>query len=421
VPGDKSISHRIALLAALAQGTSRVRGFLDSEDCLHTLDAMACMGAGVRRDGTSVEIDGTHGVLRSPPHDLDMGNSGTGMRLLTGLLAGFRVKARLFGDASLSSRPMRRILEPLDRMGAKIHAEGPDGRAPLVVHGSTLDAIDYVLPVASAQVKSCLLLAGLGARGTTRITEPLPSRDHTERMFRAMGLPLAVDGPVVSLVGTGGAALAIPARDWSVPGDISSAAFWLVAAAVRPGARVTVRNLGLNPSRTAFLDALRNMGANIEIGPVRDVDWEPQADVTVVGGQLHGTEIRGAAIPNLIDEIPVLCVAAACAQGATRFRDAAELRVKESDRIETTAAMLRAAGVDVATCGDGLDVQGGAAIRGSDVDSHGDHRIAMSAAVLALSASSPTTIRDTACVATSYPAFAEHLLALAPGALAATP
>lgn len=418
VPGDKSISHRVALLAALADGTSRVEGFLDSEDCLHTLDAMAAMGAVVRRDGASIEIDGTGGTLRSPSHDVDMGNSGTGMRLLTGLLAGFPVQARLFGDASLSSRPMRRILDPLRLMGADVRAEGPDGRAPLAVCGSTLTGIEYILPVASAQVKSCLLLAGLRAHGTTRVIEPMPSRDHTERLFRALGLPLTVEGATVSLVGTSGAAPAIPARAWSVPGDISSAAFWLVAAAVRPGARVTVRNLGLNPSRTAFLDALRAMGARVEVGPIRDADWEPQADVTVTGGPLHGTDIGGAAIPNLIDEIPVLCVAAAFAQGTTRFRDASELRVKESDRIETTATMLRAAGVTVRTCKDGLDVHGGAPVKGCGVESHGDHRIAMAAAILALNASSPVSIHDTACVATSYPAFADHMNNLAPGALA---
>lgn len=418
VPGDKSISHRVALMAALAGGTSRITGFLDSEDCLNTLASMRALGADVRRDGTAVTIRGTGGHLKSPAGDLDCGNSGTGMRLMTGLLAGFPLSARLVGDASLCSRPMRRILDPLGTMGATVRAEGADGRAPLRIDGRNLRGIDYTLPVASAQVKSCLLLAGLRAQGTTRITEPVPSRDHTERLFRALGLPLTVEGRTVSLTGTDGVPPVIPSRDWSVPGDISSAAFWLAAAAILPGSRVTVRNLGLNPSRTAFLDALRAMGADVVLGALRDTDWEPQADVTVVGGApLHGTEVRGAVIPNLIDEIPVLGVVAAFARGTTRFRDAAELRVKESDRIETTAAMLRVAGVRVDTHPDGLDIEGGATVRGGTVESHGDHRIAMAGAVLALAATAPVEIRDTACVATSYPAFSHHLQTLAPGSL----
>ncbi len=418
VPGDKSISHRVAMIAALARGVSHLTGFLDSEDCLATLSALQALGVTIERRGCDVQVVGAQGVLRSPAHDLDLGNSGTGMRLMTGLLAGLSLEARLTGDASLRSRPMARILEPLADMGADVRAEGAGGRAPLDVRPARLHGIAYSLPVASAQVKSCLLLAGLHAGGITEITEPAPSRDHTERLFRAVGLPLEQDGRTVRLQGTGGRPIALDARDWSVPGDLSSAAFWLVAAALKPGSRVTVRNLGLNPSRTAFLDALRAMGAEVVIGPVRERDWEPQADVTVVGGaSLHGIELGGDQVPNLIDEIPVLAVAASLATGPTRIRDAAELRVKESDRIETTAAMLRAVGLPVETRPDGLEIPGGGRTRTGTVPSRGDHRIAMSAATLALATGAAVTITDVACVGTSYPRFARHVEQLAPGSL----
>ncbi len=422
VPGDKSISHRVAMIAAISRGVSRLSGFLDSEDCLGTLDALQALGVAVERSGGAVTVTGAQGCLRSPGRDLDLGNSGTGLRLMTGLLAGQQVQARLTGDASLRSRPMARILEPLARMGADVRAEGAEGRAPLVVHPAPLQGIAYRLPVASAQVKSCLLLAGLRATGVVELTEPAPSRDHTERLLRAVGAALEQDGLTVRLRGSGGLPFAPPARDWSVPGDLSSAAFWLVAAALRPGGRVTVRNLGLNPSRTAFLDALRAMGAEVRVGPVREGDWEPQADVTVLGGApLHGIELGGRAIPNLIDEIPVLAVAASFAVGPTRIRDAAELRVKESDRIESTAAMLRAVGLPVDTRPDGLDIPGGGSARPGVVTSRGDHRIAMSGATIALATGVPVTIEDVGCVGTSYPQFADHLEHLAPGALQRTP
>jgi len=415
VPGDKSLSHRLALMCALARGRSRLLGFLDSEDCLHALDAMAAMGAGVRRHGTTVEVEGTGGTLQTQAGDLDMGNSGTLTRLLAGLAAGFPVTVRLFGDASLQSRPMRRILEPLRRMGADAVAEGPGERAPLRIRGGTLDGIDFDSPVASAQVKSALLLAGLRARGTTRIREPAPSRDHTERLFRALGLPITCEGLQATLQGSGGRAPDLPAREWRIPGDPSSAAFWVAAAAANPGADLTVRGVGLNPTRTAYLDVLREMGAEIAFSPLREAEWEPQGDVAVRGSVLRGVEIGGARIANLIDELPILAVAAASAAGVTRIRDAAELRVKESDRIATTAAMLQACGVPVETRDDGLDVAGGAVIRGGGViASRGDHRIAMAGAVLALRATEPVTIRGTACVATSYPGFIDGLRALRP-------
>ncbi|MGI6495235.1 MAG: 3-phosphoshikimate 1-carboxyvinyltransferase [Kiritimatiellia bacterium] len=413
VPGDKSISHRLALISALARGRSLLHGFLDSEDCLHALDAVAALGAGVRRHGTTVEIEGTAGALRSPAGDLDMGNSGTLTRLLAGLVAGFPVTVRLFGDASLQSRPMRRILDPLRRMGADIVAEGGGERAPLRIRGGTLDGIAYDSPVASAQVKSALLLAGLRARGTTRIREPAPSRDHTERLFHTLGLPVVREGLQTTLQGSGGLAPELPAREWHIPGDPSSAAFWVVAAAAMPGAELTVRNVGLNPTRTAYLDVLREMGAAITVSSLREAEWEPQGDVTVHGSKLRGVEIGGARIANLIDELPILAVAAAAAEGVTHIRDAAELRVKESDRIETVARMLRAAGVEVETFPDGMAIQGGATIRGGGViESAGDHRIAMAGAMLALRATSPVTVRGTGCVATSYPGFAAALHSL---------
>jgi 3-phosphoshikimate 1-carboxyvinyltransferase len=416
VPGDKSLSHRLALMCALARGRSRLLGFLDSEDCLHALDAMAAMGAGVRRHGTTVEVEGTGGTLQTQAGDLDMGNSGTLTRLLAGLAAGFPVTVRLFGDASLQSRPMRRILEPLRRMGADAVAEGPGERAPLRIRGGTLDGIDFDSPVASAQVKSALLLAGLRARGTTRIREPAPSRDHTERLFRALGLPITREGLQATLQGSGGRAPDLPAREWRIPGDPSSAAFWVAAAAANPGADLTVRGVGLNPTRTAYLDVLREMGAEIAFSPLLEAEWEPQGDVTVRGSALRGVEIGGERIANLIDELPILAVAAAAAGGVTRIRDAAELRVKESNRIETVARMLRAVGVEVETFPDGMAIQGGAAIRGGGViESAGDHRIAMSGAMLALRATGPVTVRDTACVATSYPGFEAALRGLRDG------
>ena len=409
VPGDKSISHRLALLGALAGERSVIRGFLEGEDCLRALDAMAALGAGVARRGTTVEIDGVGDKPRSPRHALDMGNSGTLTRLLAGLAAGYPIEVRLFGDASLQSRPMRRILDPLAAMGADAVAEGAGGCAPLRIRGGNLKGIDYISPVASAQVKSAILLAGLHAAGTTSVSEPAPSRDHTERLLAALGLPLTREGTKVTVRGSGGKPLKVPARAWQIPGDPSSAAFWIAGAATLPGSSVTIEGMGLNPSRIAFLDVLREMGARIAISPPREIDWEPQGDVTAEGSDLHGVEIRGARIANLIDELPVLAVAAASAHGVTRIRDAAELRVKESDRVEAVAAMLRAAGVMVTTFPDGLDIEGGAVAGGGTVDSRGDHRIAMSGAILGLRAAAPLKISGTECVATSYPGFMENL------------
>ena len=408
VPGDKSISQRVAMLAALAEGTSRVVGFLDGEDARSTLSAVERLGARAEfRDG-DLFITGTGGIFSPPEGDLDMGNSGTGTRLLAGLVAGSGIEARFVGDASLSARPMGRIKRPLEAMGAEVILSGERGTLPMIVRGAHLQAITYPLPVASAQVKSCVLLAGLFAEGETVVIEPRPTRDHTERLFRLLGLPIAVDGLRVSVTGTGGGPLRIPAREFSVPGDFSSAAFWLTAAAVRPGAAVTVENVGLNPRRTALLDVLRRMGAGVETEERGAGEGgDPAGTVRVEGAALRGTVIEGEEIPNLIDELPILAVAGALAEGETLIRDAAELRVKESDRIAETVRVLRAFGVEVEELPDGMRIRGPARLRtpAEPIDSRGDHRIAMSAAVLNTFSDAPLRIANVECVATSYPAF----------------
>lgn len=405
VPGDKSISHRAAMLAALAGGESAIDGFLTSEDCLNTLRALESMGAGVRRVGESVTIRGTSGRFTQPAQTLDMGNSGTGIRLMCGLIAGQKITAELSGDDSLRSRPMNRIRDPLLMMGAKIELLGDRGCAPVRICGGDLHAIEYRLPVASAQVKSCIMLAAMCARGTTTIEEPEPTRDHTERMFKALGLPVTVCGKTIRVTGSGTPPLLTPFR-LQVPRDFSSAAFWIVAAASRPGASVLLRSVGLNPRRTALLDVMRRMGAEISILNRSEMGGEDIGDIRVNGTRLRATEIGGPEIPNLIDEIPVLAVAAALAEGTTTIRDAAELRVKESDRIATTGETLALAGVKVAQHPDGLTITGSDRICGQvEIDSRGDHRIAMAGAILALSADDPLTIRHVSCIATSYPSF----------------
>ena len=414
VPGDKSISHRLAMLGGLASGRTTVRSFLCSEDCLSTLAAVEALGAMVTREGTTVRIDGTAGRYREPGGSLDLGNSGTGMRLLSGLLAAHPFRSRLTGDASLCSRPMGRVQVPLERMGGKVEPLGKDGRPPLDIRGGELKAIDYELPVASAQVKSCVLLAGLFASGRTTVREPKPTRDHTERLLRAMGLRAGVDGPLAWVEGSGGAPLSLPARDWDIPGDLSSAAFWIVAAACGAAGAVVVEDVGLNPRRSALLAVLHDMGAGIEID-VRQSEagysfsgseWEPRGNVTVGKGRLHGVTVGGYIIPNLIDELPLVAVAGALAEGETEIRDAAELRVKESDRIATMATAMRTMGADVEERPDGMRIRGGRPIVGDTVvESGGDHRVAMALAVLGLFAERPTILRGVQCIGTSYPSF----------------
>jgi 3-phosphoshikimate 1-carboxyvinyltransferase len=405
VPGDKSISQRVAMLSAVASGVSRIRGFLLSDDGLAVLRALERLGARFEIGSEQIVIEGTAGRFRQPDGSLDLGNSGTGMRLLAGLVAGQPITVELTGDASLRSRPMRRIQEPLERMGARVALLGANGCAPIRITGGRLRGIRYVLPVASAQVKSCVLLAGLFAEGETVVVEPRPTRDHTENLLREAGLPLAVDGTLITVRG-GGRVLA--SRTWTVPGDFSSAAFWIVAGALRRGDATTVLGVGLNPRRTALLEVLRRMGAKITVSVESEAagGGEPVGGVTAEGRELSATEIGGDEIPNLIDEIPIIAVAAAMANGRTVIRDAAELRVKESDRIAAIAENLRRMGVGVEEKPDGMIITGPVRPHArSALFSHGDHRIAMAMAVLALLADAPVRIDGAACAAKSYPEF----------------
>ena len=420
VPGDKSITHRAIILASLSNGKSEIRNVLGAEDCLHTADAMRHMGAGIQHSlihkHMTVQGVGMHGLL-PPPAVVDCGNSGTGFRLLLGLLAGQTFSATLTGDASLQSRPMNRVILPLRMMGAKffgLESEDKNGLPntfpPVMVQGCRpLKSITYELPMASAQVKSAILLAGLFSEGVTMVVEPLPSRDHTERMFQGLGLPLRIEqrpeGRVLQLVPG-----EIQAMDFDVPGDISSAAFWMVAASIVPGSHVLIKNVGVNPTRTGILDVLWAMGADMRLESQRQVCGEPVADIRVRSRKLRGASIGGVLIPRLIDEIPILAVAAACAEGQSIVRDAQELRVKESDRIKTVVAEFSKMGVGIRETDDGMVIEGAShAIRGATVQSYGDHRIAMACAILGLVAKGPTLIQDTDCIATSYPGFEHNL------------
>lgn len=407
VPGDKSVSHRAALLSSLSDGPCHLSNYLPGEDCLGTLRVLRQLGVGIEETGPNAFlVQGCRGRFTAPADDLDCGNSGTTMRLLSGLLAAQPFRSRLTGDASLTRRPMRRIIEPLRQMGANLAAEGPGECPPLVVEGNpNLCAIEYRLPVPSAQVKSAVLLAGLFARGTTTVIQPVQTRDHTELMLDYFGVPLTREGNRISVQGG-----RLPqARDFKVPGDISSAAFWLVAAACQPGSHLTLPGTGLNLSRTGILGVLRRMGAGIETHNPSAGEGEPSGDIVVTGRELQGTVIAGAEIPNVIDELPVLAVAAALAHGTTVIRDAAELRVKESDRLAVVAHHLLAMGADVTEFPDGLEIRGGRPLRGARLASHGDHRIAMGFAVAGLFAEGETVIEDAACVETSYPGFVRQL------------
>lgn len=403
VPGDKSVSHRALMLAAIAEGDSRIRGFLEGEDTRATAAVLSQLG--VRIETPSVGERHVHGVglhgLHGSLQPLDCGNAGTGMRLLTGLLAGQAFDSMLVGDASLSKRPMRRVTDPLTQMGA--HIDTSDGMPPLRVRGGqALQGIRYELPVASAQVKSALLLAGLYAAGETEIIEPHPTRDYTERMLAAFGWPIAFEPGRARL--SGGHTLR--ATDVDVPADFSSAAFFLVAASIVPGSELRLPAVGLNPRRTGLLQALRLMGADITVEHPRESGGEPVGDLLVRHAPLHGVELPEALVPDMIDEFPVLFIAAAVASGRTIIRGAAELRVKESDRIATMATGLRTLGVSIDETPDGAIIHGGGVGAGT-VESHLDHRIAMSFAVAGLVASGPVRVNDCRHVATSFPGFLE--------------
>jgi 3-phosphoshikimate 1-carboxyvinyltransferase len=402
VPGDKSISHRSIMLGSLAEGTTEVEGFLESEDALATLQAFRDMGVvieGPHHGRLTIHGVGLNG-LQPAPGPIYLGNSGTSMRLLAGLLAAQRFDSVLTGDASLSKRPMERVAEPLRQMGAVIETAA-DGRPPLTIRGGKpLSGISYVMPMASAQVKSCLLLAGLYADGATTVTEPAPTRDHTERMLRGFGYAVAGNGATASVKAGG----ALVASRIEVPADISSAAFFLVAASIAQGSELLLEHVGVNPTRTGVIDILRLMGADIAVQNLREVGGEPVADLRVRHARLKGIEIPEALVPLAIDEFPVLFVAAACAEGRTVLRGAQELRVKESDRIQAMADGLTVLGIKVEPTADGLIIEGGT-LGGGEVDGHGDHRIAMAFSIASLRAAAPIRIRDCANVATSFPNF----------------
>jgi len=412
IPGDKSMSHRSAMFAALAEGTSTITGFLEAEDCLSTVNAMRSLGALIEHKGNGTfVVGGTGGRFSQPTGDVDCGNSGTTMRLLSGILAALPFPTRLTGDSSLSKRPMGRIIKPLTEMGASFDAEGGDGKPPLVVKGGSLKPLSYEMPVASAQVKSAILLAGLSATGETSVVEPAACRDHTERMLQEFGVTLELGTPDAN--GRRRIALTGPqrlkARDFAVPGDISSAAFWLVAASAKQGSDVTMPGVGLNPTRTGVISVLRRMGAKITVSPLDPLAAEPLGTVKVVGSELHGTMIAGAEIPNVIDELPILAVAGALARGTTIIRDAKELRVKETDRIAAVAGNLRAMGAEVTETEDGMVIEGGRPLHGARLQCFHDHRIAMAFAIAGLFAEGETVIEKVECVATSYPTFGATL------------
>ncbi len=404
VSGDKSISHRAVMLAALSNGICEIDGFLASEDCKATVNAMRSLGVEIEElnaEGTQLRVHGRGKELEKPDGPIYCGNSGTTMRLLSGILAAQPFDSELTGDESLSRRPMKRIATPLEMMGASINGEGERCTAPLKIKGTgEVKAIHYESPVASAQVKSAIMLAGMSAEGETKVTEPCLSRDHTERMMNYLLVKNIRENDTVTVWG----GQTPESRNILVPGDISSAAFWIVAAAAKPGSRLLVDNIGMNPTRIGILSALIKMGARIS-ERIDESGCEPMGSVEVVGGKLNAIEIGGDDIPSLIDEIPILAVAAAMAEGKTVIRDAKELRVKESDRISAVAENLRRMGVPVEEFADGMEITGMKKLQSAEIDSLGDHRIAMAFAVAGLYADGEVLIRDVECIETSYPGF----------------
>jgi 3-phosphoshikimate 1-carboxyvinyltransferase len=405
VPGDKSISHRLAMLGGIADGITTILNFAESADCQSTLECLRRLGVTIQQDGSSVAIHGRglHGLER-PSRELDAGNSGTTVRLMSGILAGQPFESTFVGDASLSRRPMRRVMEPLRRFGATLAAQ-EENYLPLRIRGGSLTAIDYTLPVASAQVKSAVLLAGVFAKGTTSVREPLPSRNHTELALLEFGASLRAGNGSIQIDG----GVSLKAGTFTVPGDISSAAFLIAAAATLPGSRLHLIDVGMNESRSGFVSLLQEMGARIRIEPKAPSGGEPIADIYVEGSELSGVEISGTWIPNVIDELLVLAVLGTRTRNGIRIRDAGELRSKESDRIQATVVNLRALGAEVDEYPDGLFVRGGQRLKGGTVQSFDDHRIAMAFAVSGLFADGPVTILGANCVGISFPGFFQTL------------
>ena len=409
VPGDKSISHRSIMLGSLAKGTTKVTGFLTGADCLSTIDCFRKMGVDIELHDTEVTVKGLglHG-LKAPTDTLDVGNSGTTTRLMSGILAAQNFSCRVNGDESIQKRPMKRIITPLSMMGADIKSEADNGCAPLIITGSKLHGIHYDSPVASAQVKSAILLAGLYADGETSVTEPAISRNHTELMFKEFG----VDINTVGKTATVKPAEELFARDIAVPGDISSAAYFMVAAAITPNSCITIKNVGVNPTRDGIIRVFEMMGADMTVDASSDTTGEPVADITVKTSSLKGCTIGGELIPTLIDEIPALAVMACFAEGDTIIKDAAELKVKESNRIEVMVDNLSAMGADIEATDDGMIIHGGRQLHGASIDSKLDHRIAMSFAIAAMNADGETDILGAECVNISYPSFYEDIKGL---------
>ena len=404
VPGDKSISHRSVMFASLAEGTSEITNFLEGADCLSTIDCFRRLGISIRLQPgmgkVSVHGRGLHG-LKAPDTTLDTGNSGTTLRLLSGILSAQNFSVRLTGDASIQKRPMQRIMEPLSQMGAQIASEKENGCAPLFIQGAPLRGIHYTTRTASAQVKSAILLAGLYADGITKVTEPCLSRNHSEIMLRLFGADVSTEGTTAAIR----PGRTLTARKIHVPGDISSAAYFIAAASLVPHSEICIQNVGINPTRNGILQAAKAMGADITLENIRTDNGEASADLIVRSAALHGTEIGGSLIPTLIDELPILAVMAAFADGTTVIRDAAELKVKESNRIDVMTENLRTMGCDIEATPDGMIIRGGRPLHGAVIDSHADHRIAMSFAVAALMADGETCLPGSECVSISYPGF----------------
>ena len=407
VPGDKSISHRAVIVAALSNGVCTLHGFLPSEDCMHTVNALRALGIKIEQpEATTLIIHGKKRVLTAPAKEINCGNSGTTMRLLAGLLAGQKFESRLVAEPGLSKRPMDRVIAPLSEMGASVVAEGPEGTPPLRIQGGSLCGIRYRPSVATAQVKGALLLAGLFAKGKTTVEEPVPTRNHMEKMLNYFLVRTTTeDDGSVTVFGD-----QVPeSRDFDIPGDISSAAFWLVAAGAQRRGHLLIRDVGLNDTRTALLGVLLRMGAQVREA-VEDIEQlEPRGVVEVTGVALKATVVQGKEVPRLIDELPILSIAGALASGKTTIRHAEELRVKESDRIAAMAHNLRAMGAQVSELSDGLEVYGPAPLRGARLPSFGDHRIAMAFAIAGLFAEGETVIQDAECIRESYPGFEASL------------
>lgn len=406
VPGDKSISHRAVMFGAIAEGTTTIEGFLPGEDCLSTIDCFRKLGVHIEAQGDKVKVDGKgwEGLIE-PSEILDVGNSGTTTRLILGILSTRPFHSVVIGDASIAKRPMSRVTEPLRQMGAVIDGRNNGNLTPLSIRGGQTKGVNFTSKVASAQVKSSLLLAGLQSEGVTTVTEPHLSRDHTERMLRAFGVDVEVDGLTVSVKG----GQDLKAQHVVVPGDISSAAFFLVAGAIVSNSKIVLENVGVNPTRTGIIDVLQQMGAKLELINERESNGEPVADMIISTSDLKGTEIGGDIIPRLIDEIPVIAVLATQAQGKTVIRDAEELKVKETNRIDTVVSELRKLGATIEATDDGMVIEGPVQLRGNTVDSHGDHRIGMAMAIAGCIANGSVTVENSEAIAVSYPDFFDHI------------